>query len=627
MATSHSFLPDHLTAATPKRVASPPPQLPLPQSLTGTSGSAPSSPRQSTNAATALNRHSNHFITSLPPSPRTLPSDSQPFSSYLPSNAMQHAGSTHAGGIQPSAAFFRPARPDQQQHRYSVTESLYRSSQDVHTADGYQLGDLATKRLSTSSSDAGQPDSTVEGLGQMQFSTLKRLKQSREPLLPIAGKPSQSAAPRISMSEEQAGRGSKVRSSLERVFSLRRGMSFESIRKSTSSRPAASEGRQTFEGKLPDEERGFYPPPRGKQSVSPGTFGHSFNPSPSISPDPSFFPIPPQRDPPLYDTPILDPVSGKPSRNYQRHPSRNRFFLRGRLLTGGDSPWAFVASFTLLLTVGGVWLGTTCVYWWQNQSPALAAVGIYLTLVSITTMLSTAFTDPGILPRNLDLDPPYPATSPSDGGVRAPMPRDLKVRSDVVRVKYCPTCKIYRPPRSSHCKMCDNCVDGCDHHCQWVNNCVGRRNYTSFFALLLSATLTLILIIVTSALHLWWLTQREHLDFRHALNRGAGSAVVFCLSIAIIWPVAALLSYHLRLLLLNITTIEQIRNQAHKTLVPDVAPPNPFTHGSWRRNFVAILCRPAGYSWLNGPGIATEDKRDINPGLDGEGVWDGPRTS
>lgn len=76
-----------------------------------------------------------------------------------------------------------------------------------------------------------------------------------------------------------------------------------------------------------------------------------------------------------------------------------------------------------------------------------------------------------------------------------------------VRVKYCPTCQTYRPPRSSHCKMvgtlalvvtisrnahkilfqCDNCVDGCDHHCQWVNNCVGRRNYASFFMLLLSA--------------------------------------------------------------------------------------------------------------------------------------------
>ena len=39
--------------------------------------------------------------------------------------------------------------------------------------------------------------------------------------------------------------------------------------------------------------------------------------------------------------------------------------------------------------------------------------------------------DPGILPRNLDPDPPYPSISPSDGIARGPMPRDLKVRSDV----------------------------------------------------------------------------------------------------------------------------------------------------------------------------------------------------
>jgi len=185
-------------------------------------------------------------------------------------------------------------------------------------------------------------------------------------------------------------------------------------------------------------------------------------------------------------------------------------------------------------------------------------VGAYLTLLTISTMLATATTDPGILPRNLDPEPPYPATSPSDGGLRIPMPRDLKVRTDIVRVKYCTTCKTYRPPRSSHCKMCDNCVDSCDHHCQWVNNCIGRRNYTTFFALLLAATTTLILLIITSALHLFFLTRREHIGFRRALDKGIGSAIVFCLSIAVIWPVAALLTYHMRLLLLNTTTIEQV---------------------------------------------------------------------
>ena len=83
------------------------------------------------------------------------------------------------------------------------------------------------------------------------------------------------------------------------------------------------------------------------------------------------------------------------------------------------------------------------------MSPAVPIIGGYMTAIVISSMMVTvrslsssiqlgideidlqAFTDPGILPRNLDLDPPYPATSPSDGGVRAPMPRDLKVRNDM----------------------------------------------------------------------------------------------------------------------------------------------------------------------------------------------------
>jgi palmitoyltransferase ZDHHC9/14/18 len=43
------------------------------------------------------------------------------------------------------------------------------------------------------------------------------------------------------------------------------------------------------------------------------------------------------------------------------------------------------------------------------------------------------------------------------------------------------------------------------------------------------------------------LTGEKHIkDFGQALGKGAGSAVAFCLAATVIWPVGALLAYHMR---------------------------------------------------------------------------------
>lgn len=270
---------------------------------------------------------------------------------------------------------------------------------------------------------------------------------------------------------------------------------------------------------------------------------------------------------------------------------------RGRLSL---VPYPFVFSVLLVLGTAGAWIGTTCVWWWKHESPALAAVGAWLVLLAVVSMARTAFTDPGIVPRNLDL-------SPAMEDEHTPYARDLYVRGISVRVKYCMTCKTYRPLRSSHCRICDNCVDGCDHHCQWVNNCVGRRNYTSFITFLIACFLAILLMAVTAALHIYLQTLPRFggNTVRGAMKgTGGGSAAVFVVCAAVVWPVGTLLGYHIRLLALNVTTIEQLRNSAHAALAsgPDSGGPGPnaFSLGKWTRNAAWGACRPAGMSWVEG---------------------------
>lgn len=76
-------------------------------------------------------------------------------------------------------------------------------------------------------------------------------------------------------------------------------------------------------------------------------------------------------------------------------------------------------------------------------------------------------TDPGIIPRN---DQKYSQEAgTADGGTKS---ERVIVDGVEMKLKYCRICRIFRPPRSCHCAICDNCVERYDHHCPWIGQCI-----------------------------------------------------------------------------------------------------------------------------------------------------------
>ncbi|ORZ18427.1 DHHC palmitoyltransferase-domain-containing protein [Lobosporangium transversale] len=176
---------------------------------------------------------------------------------------------------------------------------------------------------------------------------------------------------------------------------------------------------------------------------------------------------------------------GKPIRNYKIFPGQNIFLCGGRIMTSRDFP-AFIVAIMLLLVPTGLFHGFASPYLWNRLSPAVPIIQAYLFIITFSSMLKTSWTDPGVLPRGIDGDPPVDTPMSFDNSASFYPPRGLPRLKEVqvgmytVRLKYCDTCKIYRPPRCSHCRQCDNCVEDEDHHCIWLNNCIAVGALASY---------------------------------------------------------------------------------------------------------------------------------------------------
>ncbi|XP_036915198.1 palmitoyltransferase ZDHHC9 isoform X2 [Sturnira hondurensis] len=188
-------------------------------------------------------------------------------------------------------------------------------------------------------------------------------------------------------------------------------------------------------------------------------------------------------------------VRKKVTRKWEKLPGRNTFCCDGRVMMARQKGIFYLTLFLILGTCT-LFFAFECRYLAVQLSPAIPVFAAMLFLFSMATLLRTSFSDPGVIPRALPdeaafIEMEIEATNGAVPQGQRPPPRikNFQINNQIVKLKYCYTCKIFRPPRASHCSICDNCVERFDHHCPWVGNCVGKRNYRYFYLFILSLSL------------------------------------------------------------------------------------------------------------------------------------------
>ncbi|XP_035791256.1 hornerin-like isoform X1 [Anopheles albimanus] len=304
--------------------------------------------------------------------------------------------------------------------------------------------------------------------------------------------------------------------------------------------------------------------------------------------------------------------SQKVTKKWEIFAGRNKFYCDGYLMTAPNSG-VFYFTVILITATCGLFFVFDCPFLAQRITPAIPIIGGILFVFTLSALFRTAFSDPGIIPRASQDEAAYiekqievPNSLNSPTYRPPPRTKEVFVKGQTVKLKYCFTCKIFRPPRASHCSLCDNCVDRFDHHCPWVGNCVGKRNYRFFYMFIVSLAFLAVFIFSCTTTHIVMLLKEDN-QFIDVVKRTPSSVIIAVICFCSVWSVIGLAGFHTYLTTSDQTTNEDIKGSFSSKGGQQAI--NPYSQGNICLNCFHILCGPITPSLIDRRGVVTDEYR------------------
>ncbi|KAK1444909.1 zinc finger DHHC domain containing protein [Babesia gibsoni] len=224
-------------------------------------------------------------------------------------------------------------------------------------------------------------------------------------------------------------------------------------------------------------------------------------------------------------------------------------------------------------------------------------IGITITIgivygLTILQFFIVSASNPGVLEKQLFPGNMYNFLTNSYRMVAPQKFMEIPIYGQVVRIKYCVTCHIYRPPRTVHCSGCGGCVLRYDHHCPYVGNCIGFNNYRKFTAFVISCCAHFMLLVSICIYRFVGFFPDIAQAFEDEALDAVCTIISLIISLVILWLVFGLFCFHIVIISKGQTTYDRIKG----TFLVF----NPYYRGCWR-SFKAILCTSVNFMGFVNP--------------------------